>query len=244
MRVVKYKALDKMHDLPFLDFYPKMDICVLQGLICLEGPNFVGKTTTIPLLKNRLENRGYKVATLKQPYDTENVVKALNSIDYVRGVKKSSHIYDLKQEVFRQDRYQVEQLIYSMKEEYDFILLDRGELSTAVCQGSRYSFLTLQPQLTYTIVAENHNTLLERAKTRDNRGTLDPKDLELKYRNSTYSLYSSLLRDVFRNTKNQTFFTLPAENGIETNLFHMEEGIMSYTSFCNEENNVGNLLIS
>lgn len=202
MKIRKYLPIKEMSSLPFLDFYPNMNICVMEGLICFEGPNFVGKSTVIPIVQKKLIERGYRVGIIKQPLNTELVVNELNEVDLQIGRSRHQTIMEKKQEIFRKDRYQVEQFLRYKMDEFDFYLMDRGELSTAVCQGKPYSFVTLQPQLTLSLVMEDTSILIERSKNRVNRGTLDPSPLELEYRNSLYLTYTDLLDRLFSTKEN------------------------------------------
>jgi thymidylate kinase len=236
MHIYKYLPFASMTFLSFLDLYPKVAIPVLSGLVCLDGPNFIGKTTMTPLIKDNLSARGLRVLTIKQPMNTELVVKELTAIDSLIGKKKQSEIMSLKQEVFLKDRYEVERYLYAIYKDFDIILMDRGSMSTAVCQGKPYSFLNLQPEITFTLVMEDSSILVDRSKVRQNRGTLDPRGIELSYRNQQYKVYSDNLSEIFceeaRDMVPRQFFdTITVDrdfgNDLKTTVNTLSENIVS-----------------
>lgn len=232
MRIQKYLPFESMFSLPFLDFYPKMAIPVLEGLVCLEGANYIGKTTVTALLKENLIGRGLRVKTIKQPLNTDEVVRELNAINTLIGRNRHHNIMDLKQEVFRKDRDTVDRLLYAIYKDFDIILMDRGPMSTAVCQGKPYSFLSMQAQLTFTLVSNDTSILVERSKNRPDRGTLDVNGLELDYRNKQYRVYSDLLADLFYEKGYPQYFgTMVLDSDYGNNLSEivsvLAENIMS-----------------
>ena len=102
----------------------------MPDLICLEGPDGVGKSTYISLIKEALEKEGYKVHVFAEPSDSP-IGKLIRDIikNDVPPEEKAPQLFHL----FMADRYESEKRWANLPDE-DIVLLDRGTLSTLVYQ--------------------------------------------------------------------------------------------------------------
>lgn len=98
-------------------------------LILFDGMDKSGKTTTIKGLKSNLENKGYKVKMLSDPSH-----ELMDYRNLVLNVEKKNKFTDFF--LFQAARLELVMLIQEAKDSgmYDFILLDRFDLSTIAHQ--------------------------------------------------------------------------------------------------------------
>lgn len=211
-----YNLPIEVASLPFVGTHGNAVVKVCPKLICLDGCNYVGKTTTIGKLKQYLESKGNKVLCLKQPFP-QNVEYIKQQLEVHRSVLskgEASGSYsntDIAQ-LFRYDRRQLQiELDKDEAIEADIILLDRGEMSTLVCQQNHYRFTgsySVQPGLTLNLTISKRE-LLARFNSRPSRGALDPTEIELSLRHSEFRSKTRALNQSFsKHGLTQQFHTV------------------------------------
>lgn len=111
-------------------------------MISIEGPDGVGKSTQVELLKSNLESKGYKVYSEHFPrYDT-SLGKLIK--DMLIGEKEMIS-FDSFQMLYIADQIDFKNKIIKLKEEkYDYLILDRYDLSTIVYYCSKNSFKSIE----------------------------------------------------------------------------------------------------
>lgn len=109
--------------------------------ISFEGPDGVGKSTQVELTKKKLESKGYKVHTEHFPrYDTP-IGGLIGEI--LRGEKEMPG-FDAMQMLYAADQTDYKCKLEELeKEGYDFVLLDRYDLSTMVYYCSKFNNINL-----------------------------------------------------------------------------------------------------
>lgn len=106
-------------------------------IITFEGPDGVGKSTQIRILKDKLEDEGYKVYVVHFPrYDTP-IGKLILSI--LKGESEMPAFRSM-QMLYVADQLDFTSQISELKKSgYDYILLDRFDLSTIVYYCSKFN---------------------------------------------------------------------------------------------------------
>jgi len=173
----------------------------LPLLICLDGCNYVGKSTILAKVQQFFESKGNKVVVLKQPFP-ENLefikaeLKERNE-QVNKGLYSAYYLQDVIASMFRYDRRSMDNSLNTPEaKEANIILLDRGELSTLVCQQNSYRFTSIQPGLTLNLTAPMR-VILQRFEARPSRGELDPSKIELALRHSEFRSKTRALKESF-----------------------------------------------
>lgn len=113
--------------------------------ICIEGLEGVGKTTQISLLEDKLISGGYSVLTTKEP-GTHHLPLTMELRRYMLSNEFKDTLNDTGRELIAQAirSIHLEKLIYPSFGKYDFIIQDRGlisSLSYAEAVGHEKNFL-------------------------------------------------------------------------------------------------------
>lgn len=196
-----YKLPVSVARLPFVETYANYKVTVCPKLICLDGCNYVGKSTVLPKVQQFFESKGNKVLTLKQPFpqNLEFIKEQLLSCkgDVERGDHSNYYLQNKLAQTFRYDRRLMDEALNTPEaKEANIIVLDRGELSTLVCQQNSYRFTSIQPGLTLNLTAPMR-VILQRFEARPSRGELDPSQIELSLRHSEFRSKTRALKESF-----------------------------------------------
>lgn len=199
-------------------------------IISFEGPDGIGKSTQVEVAKNTLENKGYKVHTVHFPRYNTPIGSLIG--DILKGEKEMPG-FDAMQMLYAADQTDYKKELDRLEEEgYDYVLLDRYDLSTMVYYCSKFNDINLLPIVEswqkgirkpdLTIVFCSSNTILDKDKYKD----LDVFEEDKLFMQSIKKMYGSV---AFRLKYTRLFSIVNSDNTIEK----VSEGVLeSIQRYC------------
>lgn len=143
-------------------------------IIAIEGPDGVGKSTQVNILKNQLKEKGYKVYSEHFPRYETSIGKLIKNI--LDG-KEEMPSFDAMQMLYVADQVDFRNKIREIEKCYDYIILDRYFLSTIVYYCTKLNDFTLlsvvrgwqtnisMPDI--TLILESETTITEKDRYKE-----------------------------------------------------------------------------
>lgn len=198
-------------------------------VVSFEGPDGVGKSTQVELTKKKLEEEGYKVHTEHFPRYNTPIGALIGEI--LKGYKEMPG-FDAMQMLYAADQTDYNHELDRLeKEGYDYVLLDRYDLSTIVYYCSKFNDINLLPIVTswqkgirkpdLTLVFCSSNTILDKDKYKD----LDVFEEDELFMQSIRKMYSNV---VVRLKSLRLFNIVNSDNTIEEVSKNVLNSIQTY----------------